>query len=162
MVGLLGVAVALLSMGLALIALDDNQEVTILAWIPFGFAAGSGVLFCWTWVYLSRHAAETGKKIKAVRAHIGEGLRLRSDLLGKKIQNPTEMDKAFAQWDAAAARWIEEEEPDHISDFKTAAPGIVSGPTSLDIGQRASFIVHLIDAELGALRELLSDLRARQ
>ena len=159
MVGLLGVAVALLSIGLAIIALDDNQEVTILAWIPFGFAAGSGVLFFWTWVYLSRHAAEVGRKIKAVRTHIGEGLRLRSDLLDNKIQNPTEMDKAFAQWDAAAAHWIEEEEPDYISDFKTAAPGIVSGAMSLDIGQRASFIVHLIDAELGALRELLSDLR---
>ena len=162
MVGLLGVAVAMLSIGLATVALDDNNDITVLAYIPFSIAALFLLLFLGAWFYLAKHSSEAGKKIRELREHIRRGLNLRNDILNKVIDGAAEMEQALIGWRDSVADWIEAKEPDYISDFETAAPGIVGGVTALDIGSQASFYVHIIDAELGALRGLLSDLRVRR
>ena len=94
--------------------------------------------------------------------HVRDGLSLRDDLLNQVIETATEREKALVQWSESVERWIEEEEPDYFSDFKIAVPGIVRGVTSFSIGQQGSFYVHIIDAQLGALRELMADLRTRR
>ena len=159
MVGLLGVAVAMLSIGLAIVALDDNHEVTILAWVPFGIAAVFGALFIGAFLYLWQHATLAAKRIKALRDHISNGLRLRNDILNNVINGRTEAEQAAEEWNAGVARWLANEEPDYISDFETAAPGIMPKLMVIGVGSQASLVVHVLDAKLSALRGLLSDLR---
>ena len=125
-------------------------------------AAFFGVLFLERWIYLARYAAETSNKITAVMGHVRDGLSLRDDLLNQVIETATEREKALVQWSESVERWIEEEEPDYFSDFKTAVPGIVVGVTSSNLGRQSSFYVHINDAQLGALRELMADLRTRR
>ena len=159
MVGLLGVAVAMLSIGLATVALDDNNDITILAYIPFSIAALFFVLFFGAWFYLAKHASDAGNKISEIRKHIRSGLDLRTNILNKVVVGDAKLEQALQGWHDSVAKWIEAEEPDYISDFEAAAPGIMRGLTNLDIGSQASFFVHVIDAKLGALKGLLSDLR---
>ena len=160
MVGLLGVAVAMLSIGLATVALDDNNDITVLAYIPFSIAAVFGALFIGAWLYLWRHAAVASKRIKAVRDHISNGLGLRTDILNNVIKGGAEAEQAAEEWHKSVVLWIKNEEPDYISDFEIAAPGIMASVSVAGIDRQAGLVVHVVDAKLGALRELLSDLRA--
>jgi hypothetical protein len=152
MVGLLGVTVAMVSIGLAIVALDDNQEVTILAWIPFAIAAMFGFLFGATWVYLSRHAAAVARKVKAVRDHIGYGLRLRTWILNNGFKDGAQAEQAAEEWHKSVALWLKNEEPDYISDFEIAAPGIMPRMMVFSLDTKSSLVVHVVDAKLGALR----------
>ena len=161
-VGLLGVVVAMISMGLAIVALDEEHELTLLAWIPFGIATGFGVLFIGAWLYLSYEAAVVGRKIQSLREYIRGGLKLRTDILDKVIDGDAERKQALVGWHDSVVNWIEANEPDYITDFETAAPGILRGFTSSSVGRQASFYVYIIDLKLGALKELISDLRVRR
>lgn len=140
-------------------ALDDNNDITVLAYIPFSIAALFLVMFLGAWFYLAKHASEVGRKIRELRAHIRSGLNLRSNILNKVIMGDAEMKPGLDGWDDSVADWIEANEPDYISDFEAAAPGIIGGATLLGIGVEASFYVHVMDAKLGALKGLLGDLR---
>lgn len=159
MVGLLGVAVAMLSIGLSTVALDDNNDITVLAYIPFSVAALFFVLFLGAWFYLAKHASEAGKKIRELREHIRSGLDLRSNILNKVIVEDAEIKQALQEWHDSVANWIEAREPDYISDFEAAPPGILRGVALVGIGSQGRFSVQIIDAKLGALKGLLSDLR---
>lgn len=161
-VGLLGVVVAMISMGLAIVALDDDRELTLLAWIPFGIAAVFGVLFIGAWLYLSYEAAVVGRKIRELRGHIRSGLNLKAQIFDKVIQGGDEAERAWDEWREEVALWIKNEEPTYISDFEIAHPGMELTMTTTGIDHKATRVAHYVDAELGALRELLSDLRARR
>ncbi len=166
MVGLLGVTVAMLSIGLSFVALQDDKdltvleiEITVLSLIPFSIAGIFLLLFIGTWVHLSGHAARTRKRITGVQGHISSGLKLRNDVL-KSIITGDEIEQSRENWHAGVMLWMKSEEPDYLLDFELAAPGVTFSFAG-GIGTKAHTVVQTIDASLGALRELLSDLRAR-
>ena len=80
MIGLLGVAIALLSIGLTFVALDDSQRITPIALVAFSVAGLFFLVFMIVWIYLWRCQVSIGKKIKCIGRHIRAGIEIRDKI----------------------------------------------------------------------------------
>jgi hypothetical protein len=122
----------------------------VLSFIPF--PRGASILGPWQHVYLAIRAATIKKRITVLRA-IFSGLRLRNGVRGREEQ----IQPWLTAWYSAVATWIENEEPDYLPVFE-----LDWGSCLLFTSGFASRTVQYLDAKLGALKELLIDLRARR
>ena len=157
--GLIGLSIAMLSIGLAIVALDDDKEITVLAKIPFGIFVIFLLLSIGASLYLAIRAATIAKRISGVIGHIRSGIMLRGAVRGGVVTDE-EIKHRIDAWYEVTKTWIKSEEPDYLPDFELGgeetSPSLSGGGMS-NIAHRE---VQRIDGKLGALQGLLSHLRA--
>ena len=154
-VGLMGIAVAMLSLGLAIVALDEGQSITPGAYVAFSTAGLFALLFFVAWGYLWRCEQTRTRKIREIGGFAREGQAVRNAIMhGPAPDDPV---NAYEQWASAVLSWLEENEPDHLPAFASAAPGAT---VQYFLGNAAkSLAINDFDAHLAALVNILRDVR---
>ena len=158
-VGLIGVFIAMLSIGLAIVALDDDKEITVLAKIPFGVGVIFLLWFILASLYLAIRAATIAKRITGVIGYIRSGIMLRGAVRGG-VMTDEQIQHWIDAWYEVTKTWIESEEPDYLPDFELGGKETTPSFTGGGMSNFAHGAVQLIDGKLGALQGLLSHLRA--
>ena len=157
--GLLGLAVAMLSVGLAIVALEKDQSITPGAWVAFAMAVVFAALFVGASWYLWTAEQAIQHKVREIIAHIRSGLTLRNQMVLGEFVDDDAMEAALEDWTSTVLAWIEREEPGYATVFSAAAPGVSVGITVSGMSGKASLAIRVQDSRISALHELLRELR---
>jgi len=154
-VGIASFAVSLVAIGLALAALKNN----CLSYIAFGIAGFLLLITGYLFIVLLHQHSKTKRYIRQIAIFLGEGRILRGELLSvhEIPQWTEEMQNKVSQWKAKVQQWLDENLPEHASEFDLEGfiTTLETAGVNVDAGQAAE---HL-EGRMQNLKEILRDIR---
>jgi hypothetical protein len=154
-VGTASFSVSLLAIGLAFVALRS----ICLSYIAFGLAAFLLAITGYFFIVLLRHHSKTKRYIQQIAIFLSEGRKLRGELLSihEIPQWTVEMKNKVPQWKAEVQKWLDENLPEHASEFDLE--GIITTLETVGVNADAGQAAEHLEGRMQNLKEILRDIR---
>jgi hypothetical protein len=153
LIGVFGLSLGLLSLGLAMIALQDRQELTTLSAIPLGAAGLAFVGFIALSVFVVYHAHRRDRNIKDLRSIIHEGRKLEQEIRSARKSHESDV----LDWNQKAKDFLSTSLAEYLPDFELQPERMAT--QFADLNQALSNEVTYVRARNRQLLEILQDYR---
>jgi hypothetical protein len=159
-VGLLSFFTSFVGIGLALTALADrNPSLLFYSYVAFGLAILLFYIALIAIIILVRHFAKTKVYIRQIGEYLKQGRKLRGELLSvDTIPKWTEeLQKKVPQWKAEVQRWLDDNLPDHASQFDLESS--ITTLNTIGVNSKAGDAAEHLESRMSNLKEILHDIR---
>jgi hypothetical protein len=154
--GIASFAASFLGIGLALVALEH----ICLSYAAFGAAGLFLLVAAYSFIILQRHYSKTRWYIQQIGAYLGQGRRLRGELLSVHTipEWTEELQGKVPHWKAEVQQWLDENLPEHALEFDVEG-FLVDLDTGEGVNSNASRAAQHLEGRMSNLREILRDIR---
>ena len=155
LVGFLSFAVSFVAIGLAIAALDEDNERLWLLIVPFIIAAILFICAVVAAVYLIQYLTKIRRCEKQIAAYMRRAYKLRAEI---HAQWQSALRQSVEQWVSEVQDWLDNNLPDQAPDFGLEVTN-VTDLISTGLSDEANEASLLVESKVSTLREILREVR---